>query len=986
MKKAEYDKELFELIINNGVCSLRALKKGTSQVKIIFEVPVYHKKELKYLSFYKPNANKNKTHFVSGLENQEINSSAIFLSHYNDKGKSSAVGVFQNNESVNFVWKAAEKKVSDIKPVYFSETRSLAIASEGHVDVQHFLDLQIAKGELNRLLVKIPNGQNVTFVNADGIVNWAFDPKTKMIEVIMKNPGKDKITVLVSTQIPAAKLPYKSSIEIPAVEGASRQHGLLAVAGGEGVKVSITSKKDWQGIDPVDFKLNEFYLAGKKGQESILFPFKYFKLPVKMEFNTEKVLPEIEVEDNSNFSIGDERYVLNSRLNVQIKKAGVFEVKLLMPEGYDMETLSVKGISHWDDIEDAQGNRFAILYFKNRVKGNINVNAVLIKNAEKKSGELIIPKLSVHEEKKHRGELIISAELGNRLEVKEKNAVGGMSLVNNGVMTFSVLRKDWSLVLNREVLDPRIEIEFLQSVQVTDNRYNVSIRSKVKIENAGTKFLILNAPADVQNLEIRGRDIAKTEKLADNQWRVEFKRKLIGEHELNLQYQSFYDPSKSLNLSGIKFEGAARQRGYLCVFIPAYMTGQTGELGDSLKNFESRLLPTDISSARDRQAVYCYRVLKDEWQYNLQFVKHSKAEILEATVSNVQIHTMVSRDGRQLHVVSVIISGGTKNFLNLKLPEGSSLSSVFVDREPLQTTMKDGVYLIPLNQSVPGEKERKLEITYIQNTKNFDWKKAALEGPQFDLPLKDINWFVYVPNEHRYDRFAGSMKYLPDYVRFDNSTQTYLAQNKEGVELTRNKANALLQQGFEYSSRGRRDLARKTFESVLNLSESMEDINEDARVQLQETLRQQTLVGLVNRRENLKSSISGESGDFDERKYNQGYFSDSFAKAVEKQLEEEDTQILGKMSDKIMTQQKAAIHKVLPLKVIIPQEGRRLHFFREVQIEPLTPMNVSFSTKEEAELKPAVSSKTSRNAFLFGMMALASVFIFGLNIKLKNKK
>ena len=979
----DYNKEELKLFVKEGQCSFRTLKKCTSTVTIKFEVPIRINGEEKWFSFYKPDALKNKATFNSGAENQEISSHlAVFLEHYKEQKNSSAVGIFQNKQPVFFEWKAAEKKVTDIKPVYFSETRSLAITSEGHIDLQHMIILQVARGQISRLILKVPSEQNVTSVTADGLLNWAYDPKTKSIEALLKSTGKDKITVKVATQIPTKKLPYKATLQVPEVVGASRQHGLLALAGGDGVKVNVANRKDLQGIDPVDFNLRSFNLAQKKGGDSILFPFRYFKFPVKVDLNTEKVLPEIEVSDQSSFSIGDERYVLNSRLNIDIKKAGVFEVKLKIPDEYEIETLSAKGISHWDEV--GQGNeRYAVLYFRNRVKGSLAVNTVLIKNAEKKSGDLSIPGIEVLDEKKHRGNLIVSAEMGNRLEVKEKDGVGGMSLVSSGVMTFSILRKAWSLVLSREVLSSRIEVEYLQSVKVSDNRYNVMLKTKVKVENAGTKFLMLKAPADVQNLEIRGQDIAKTEKLSDDQWRVEFKRKIIGEHELHLQYQSFYDPTQGLNLSGIEFEDAARQRGYLCLFIPSYMTGKATEENPSIKPFESRLLPTGLSTARDRQAVYCYRVLTDNWQFNLQFIKHSKANVLEATVSSVTIESMVSRDGRQLHLVSMKISGGSKNFLKMELPKGSSLSSVFADGEPLQTTKKDDHFLIPLNQSLPGEKERTIQITYIQDVNGFNWDKASFDGPQFDLPLKDINWYVFVPNENVYDKFAGSMKYIPEYVNLSNSTQSYLTQNQEGARMTRDKANVLLQQGYKYTNQGRRDLARKTFESVLNLSESMDDINEDARVQLQETLRQQTLVGLVNRRANLKTSISGESADFDERKYNGGFFSDSFAKQVENTLEEEDNQALGKMSDKLMNQQKAALQKVLPLKLILPKEGRRLHFFREVQIEPSTAMSVNFITKKEkAEIK-AINPKTRNNIFLFGIMAFVSVFAFGFNFKFK---
>ena len=979
----DYNKEDLKLFIANGECSFRTLRKCTTTVSIKFEVPVRVNGEEKWFSFYKPGALKNRTEFHTGMENQEIVSHiAVYLAPYTDQKNSSAIGVFQINQPVFFGWKPSEKKVTDIKPVYFSDTRSLAVTSEGHIDIQHLVSLQVARGQLSRLILKMPAEQNVTSVLADGLLNWAFDPKTKSIEVLLKSTGKDRINLKVSTQIPTKKLPYQASLEVPEVVGASRQHGLLALAGGDGVKINISNRKELQGIDPVDFNLNSFSIANKKGADSILFPFRYFKFPVKVALDTEKVLPEIEVADQSSFSIGDERYVLNSRLNIDIKKAGVFEVKMKIPADYEIETLSANGISHWDEVTKG-AEKFAVLYFRNRIKGSLAVNTVLIKNAEKKSGDLSIPGIEVVDEKKHRGTLIISAEMGNRLEVKEKDGVGGMSLVNSGVMTFSILRKGWSLLLSREVLSSRIEVEYLQSVNVSDNRYNVTLKSKVKVENAGTKFLLLTAPGDVQNLEIRGHDIAKTEKLGDNQWRIEFKRKIIGEHELHLQYQSFYDPAQGLNLNGIVFEDAARQRGFLCLFIPTYMTGKATEENASIKPFESRLLPTNLSTAKDRQAVYCYRVLTDKWQFNLQFIKHNKANVLEATVSSVTIESMVSRDGRQLHVASLNISGGSKNFLKMELPKGSSLSSVFSDGEPLQTTKKGEVFLIPLNQSLPGEKERTVQITYIQDVSGFTWDKASFSGPKFDLPLKEINWYVFVPNENVYDKFSGSMKYIPEYINLSNSTQSYLTQNKQGAQMTRNKANVLLQQGYQYSNQGRRDLARKTFESVLNLSESMDDINEDARVQLQETLRQQTLVGLVNRRANLKTSISGETADFDERKYNGGFFSDSFAKQVENTLDEEDNLALGKMSDKLMNQQKAALHKVLPLKLILPQEGRRLHFFREVQIEPTTAMTVNFTTKKDkAEIKK-MNPKTRNNLMLFGLMAFVSVFAFGFNFKFK---
>ena len=342
----DFNKEELKLTVSNGQCVFKALKKFKGIVHIKFEVPVRINGDSKWFSFYKPDALKNKTTFNASMANQEISSHlAVYLAPVTEKKTSSAVGVFPNSQPVFFSWKAAEKKVTDIVPVYFSETQSLAVASEGHIDIQHMINIQVARGQLSRLLLKIPETQNVTSVIGEALLNWAFDPKTKSIEVLLRNTGNDKINLSVSTQVPTNKLPYKASLEVPEINGASRQHGLLAIAGGDGVKVNISNRKELQGIDPVDFGLGSFTLANKKGPESILFPFRYFKFPVKIDLNTEKVLPEIEVADQSNFSIGDERYVLNSRLTVEIKKAGVFEVRMKIPADYEIETLSANGIA-----------------------------------------------------------------------------------------------------------------------------------------------------------------------------------------------------------------------------------------------------------------------------------------------------------------------------------------------------------------------------------------------------------------------------------------------------------------------------------------------------------------------------------------------------------------------------------------------------------------------------------------------------------------
>ena len=342
---------------------------------------------------------------------------------------------------------------------------------------------------------------------------------------------------------------------------------------------------------------------------------------------------------------------------------------------------------------------------------------------------------------------------------------------------------------------------------------------------------------------------------------------------------------------------------------------------------------------------------------------------------------MVALDGRQLNVVNISISSGSKNFLQMKLPGQSHLCSVFSNNEPLKVTAVGDQLMIPLNQSMPGESSRRLQVIYITDKSGFDWQKANFDGPQFDLPLKEVNWNLYVPNEKKYDEFTGSMKFIPEAYYFTNSIDNYLKKNKADQQMSREQANVLLEQAYEWSNSGRRDLARKNYEAVVSLSDSMSDINEDARIQLQATLRQQTLVGLVNRRANLKANSSGEVYQFDELSYNDGHFSDSFAKAVEKTLEKDESRMLSKVSDKIMSQQAAASRQVMPLKLTLPKEGRQLRFYRQVQIQPMVPMNVSFEAVEEPRKVAAADKSTKQNILIIVILLVGSLLMMGVSIK-----
>ena len=68
-----------------------------------------------------------------------------------------------------------------------------------------------------------------------------------------------------------------------------------------------------------------------------------------MTGRVQAVQSEIRSQETARFNVEDDRLVYNSQWEIEIAKAGRFDVDLLMPEGFDIDALEAQEVSHWDE-------------------------------------------------------------------------------------------------------------------------------------------------------------------------------------------------------------------------------------------------------------------------------------------------------------------------------------------------------------------------------------------------------------------------------------------------------------------------------------------------------------------------------------------------------------------------------------------------------------------------------------------------------------
>jgi hypothetical protein len=176
------------------------------------------------------------------------------------------------------------------------------------------------------------------------------------------------------------------------------------------------------------------------------------------------------------------------------------------------------------------------------------------------------------------------------------------------------------------------------------------------------------------------------------------------------------------------------------------------------------------------------------------------------------------------------------------------------------------------------------------------------------------------------------------------SAAEYDRANKFVVEQNLKKAEATLQLGAQFQQQGKQVEARQALEEAIAYSQSQQDLNEDARIQYRNLVKQQAVVGFANRRGALKTARNAADEQVVEqmRGFNDGNWDADYGRRVQQALGAKESDNLGVVAEKLLDQQEAAEAAVHPIRITLPVQGKQLVFFRELQIEPRAPMDVAF--------------------------------------------
>src|SRR5439155_8972104 len=258
------------------------------------------------------------------------------------------------------------------------------------------------------------------------------------------------------------------------------------------------------------------------------------------------------------------------------------------------------------------------------------------------------------------------------------------------------------------------------------------------------------------NVEIIGPNIRRRDHDGEL-WKVEFQNKIRGAHTLTVTWdQPRSAKTNLLELVGISADGVERETGILAIVARPPLQVMPHSVAD-LKPIDTRDLP-EWAGRPDESTVLAYRYLRPGYRLALEAKRFAEAEVLQALVENVNLTTVIADDGQMMTEMTLSVRNTGRQHLEVALPAGATVWSVFVAGQPVRPSVREGKLLLPLEHSTGDDAPVAIELTYVGKNQ-FPQKRGAVEliSPQLDVPLKSARWELFLPPDYHYSDFRRTM-------------------------------------------------------------------------------------------------------------------------------------------------------------------------------------------------------------------------------------
>ena len=214
--------------------------------------------------------------------------------------------------------------------------------------------------------------------------------------------------------------------------------------------------------------------------------------------------------------------------------------------------------------------------------------------------------------------------------------------------------------------------------------------------------------------------------------------------------------------TGLRVLGAMRETGFIGTVLNTSAEVVVAE-SDEVEEIAVTRLPGQLVNQSAKPLTLGFKYLKHPYSVTLDVKKHDKIAVPMATINQANVVTLFTEDGKVVHRLVYQVRNSAKQFLEIQLPAGADVWSVFVDGGPVESSVSgESKLLVPLIRSRSeggGLGTFPVEVIYCLGENRFGWmgsRESML--PAVDLMISQLIWSVYLPNDYAYHYFKSTLE------------------------------------------------------------------------------------------------------------------------------------------------------------------------------------------------------------------------------------
>ncbi|PYJ03072.1 MAG: hypothetical protein DME25_13620 [Verrucomicrobia bacterium] len=732
---------------------------------------------------------------------------AISSKRSNANQQTRVEAILGSAERVDLRWTPRVKRAAEIAANVICQNATLVTFGGGVLNARATLDYQVTQGEMRQARVRLPGGHKLLRVEGEAIRTWELQSETRgqIVVVELLRGLAPNYRLMVETEKTLDALPTLGKTEIPHALDVKRETGLVGLRSEQELELVVERAEDLFRVDADEFARG----AGQKVQGP-LNAFRFLKPDFALQARISATQPEIEANVRNFIRITPDLVNVSATADYTIKRAGIFALRLALPAGYRVETVTGNNILQWTERDEAAsplpsdgrgvrgegapgsplpsdgrgargaGSRVLEVTLKERTTGAYSLRVELAQSHKELPKDLPIAGVHPLGVQKLTGFVSVSAEPGVAIKPAafdglteipaaaipgNDRAVSGSALAYKFITTQPGPAAVWKLAVATEAVESWVRAEIVNTLTLTDSLVSGRAVARFEIQNAPVKELRLKIPARFRNVEISGANIRRRDHDGEL-WKVEFQNKIRGAHLLTVTWEEprpgapaslpASAPTNSLELAGLSAEGVERETGILAVV--AHPPLQVSALSaPDLQPIDTRDLP-EWAGRPDDATVLAYRYLRPGYKLAVEAKRFDAAEGLPTLVENLSLTTVVADDGQMMTEMSLSVRNHGRQHLEIALPKGATVWSAFVAGQAVRPSLREGKLLLPLEQAGGGDAALPVELTYV-GASPFPERRGAVEliSPTLDAPFKSARWELFLPPDYRYSDFAGTM-------------------------------------------------------------------------------------------------------------------------------------------------------------------------------------------------------------------------------------